>query len=563
MTAERASRPRRRRLDRAPITALTVARSEPRAPPCRGRRAGHGQRGRSASSGGARGLGPGRTRRHRCGRPSRTERVWAAQADRIHVSDDLGATWRAVGRAPARARHHRARHRCQCRGDNPGRQHQSRALSQRERRRDLDAQGGQPPDPYRGRSARPRSWRCAPLYAVYSLMPYSEVWRLAGEGGNLFARLDPMSLAGGIALWLLILLAGGLSAQAWYAGVLPQALIPRDGTLHTAMPARRLWALLAAVGLATLLGIAHQAGAKRGADGALCRVRDARCRRGTRRRSPPPPTARSGSPSTAPTRLADCARAGSNGCQPPGRNFEPLGLAVAPTAASGTRTAAPARSGAWRLPARTSPLPPRHADDAGWVAWPWRRTAQSGSPMPPATASRSFKDGAFKRHASVAADERTLRRGGERRRGRLGNPPGSGKLLRIDPDGTTASVDVAAPRSVPTDIAVGADGSVWFLQFRGQSPRPVQGRQVLRVRGRRRKRRSQWLGGRRPMGRFGSACCAPRASAACATARLTTFRLPRDNARPYSVAVDPRGNVWYADISGYIGMLPARYADLP
>ena len=42
--------------------------------------------------------------------------------------------------------------------------------------------------------------------------------------------------------------------------------------------------------------------------------------------------------------------------------------------------------------------------------------------------------------------------------------------------------------------------------------------------------------------------------------RVVTFRLPRNNARPYSLAVDPDGNVWYADISGYVGMLPARYA---
>ncbi len=38
------------------------------------------------------------------------------------------------------------------------------------------------------------------------------------------------------------------------------------------------------------------------------------------------------------------------------------------------------------------------------------------------------------------------------------------------------------------------------------------------------------------------------------------FPLPRANARPYSVAVDRDGNVWYADITGYVGMLPARYA---
>ena len=38
---------------------------------------------------------------------------------------------------------------------------------------------------------------------------------------------------------------------------------------------------------------------------------------------------------------------------------------------------------------------------------------------------------------------------------------------------------------------------------------------------------------------------------------LETFKLPRADARPYSVAIDRDGNVWYADIHGYVGMLPA------
>jgi virginiamycin B lyase len=42
--------------------------------------------------------------------------------------------------------------------------------------------------------------------------------------------------------------------------------------------------------------------------------------------------------------------------------------------------------------------------------------------------------------------------------------------------------------------------------------------------------------------------------------KLAVFALPRDNARPFSIAVDREGNVWYADISGFVGMLPARYA---
>ena len=29
------------------------------------------------------------------------------------------------------------------------------------------------------------------------------------------------------------------------------------------------------------------------------------------------------------------------------------------------------------------------------------------------------------------------------------------------------------------------------------------------------------------------------------------------------LAADPEGNIWYADISGYVGMLPAQYARRP
>jgi virginiamycin B lyase len=41
---------------------------------------------------------------------------------------------------------------------------------------------------------------------------------------------------------------------------------------------------------------------------------------------------------------------------------------------------------------------------------------------------------------------------------------------------------------------------------------------------------------------------------------LATFKLPRADARPYSLAIDNEGNVWYADIHGYVGMLPAGQA---
>ena len=48
-------------------------------------------------------------------------------------------------------------------------------------------------------------------------MPYAEVWRTALEGGNLLARADPVSLAGGLAFVLLLMIAGALMVR-WLAG---------------------------------------------------------------------------------------------------------------------------------------------------------------------------------------------------------------------------------------------------------------------------------------------------------------------------------------------------------
>jgi hypothetical protein len=50
--------------------------------------------------------------------------------------------------------------------------------------------------------------RLGTIYAGFSLMPHAEVWRLAVEGGNLLERIDPVSLAGGIAFLLVIGVAG-------------------------------------------------------------------------------------------------------------------------------------------------------------------------------------------------------------------------------------------------------------------------------------------------------------------------------------------------------------------
>jgi photosystem II stability/assembly factor-like uncharacterized protein len=54
------------------------------------------------------------------------------------------------------------------------------------------------------------------LYAGFALLPYSEIWRVAVEGGNLLGRLDTISLAGGVAFVVLLIVLGALAAT-WLA----------------------------------------------------------------------------------------------------------------------------------------------------------------------------------------------------------------------------------------------------------------------------------------------------------------------------------------------------------
>jgi virginiamycin B lyase len=133
------------------------------------------------------------------------------------------------------------------------------------------------------------------------------------------------------------------------------------------------------------------------------------------------------------------------------------------------------------------------------------------------------------------------------------------QLLHIAADGTGRTFDLPRGGAVPTDVTVGSDGSVWFLQFRANRIGRFKDGQFSDVEA-----------GRENAGLSGIAV-APNddvwfgmlRSASLGRLRnghITMFALPRDNARPFSVAVDRDGNVWYADISGFVGMLPARYA---
>jgi photosystem II stability/assembly factor-like uncharacterized protein len=139
------------------------------------------------------------------------QRIWAASAGRIFFSDDLGATWRAAGRPLPEA--------ATVRGIAASAEATTLAVTT-DRGAFHSADGGEtwvarednlPTHIEAGPLARdPSDPRV--IYAVYSLTPYGEVWRMAVDGGNLLARIDPISLAGGVSFCLLILIGGGLAA---------------------------------------------------------------------------------------------------------------------------------------------------------------------------------------------------------------------------------------------------------------------------------------------------------------------------------------------------------------
>ena len=133
------------------------------------------------------------------------------------------------------------------------------------------------------------------------------------------------------------------------------------------------------------------------------------------------------------------------------------------------------------------------------------------------------------------------------------------QLLQIAADGTGKTFDLPRGGAVPTDVAIGSDGSVWFLQFRANRIGQFKDGQFWDVEADRENaglsgiavapNDDVWFGmmRRASLGRLRNG-------------HIEVFALPRDHARPFSVAVDRDGNVWYADISGFVGMLPAKYA---
>jgi photosystem II stability/assembly factor-like uncharacterized protein len=144
---------------------------------------------------------------------TRPQRIWAAAHGRIVNSDDLGSSWHSVGRSLPEPK-------ARVRGIAASADAATVVISS-DRGIYRSEDGGQTWAPKEdnlpihieaGPLARdPKD--AGVIYAVFSLMPYAEVWRMAVDGGNLLARIEPIRLAGALSFFVLVLIGGGLAAR--------------------------------------------------------------------------------------------------------------------------------------------------------------------------------------------------------------------------------------------------------------------------------------------------------------------------------------------------------------
>jgi len=145
---------------------------------------------------------------------AKTGRLWAAGAAQVYLSDDSGTTWTSYGKPMADAGISvrglavsddggillLATHRGMFRSVD-----RAQTWNQVESTLPVHLESGLlMRDPHDSST----------LYAGFSLSPYEEMWRRAEQGGSLLAHLDPVSLAGGLA-FLVFLIVIGIVATQW------------------------------------------------------------------------------------------------------------------------------------------------------------------------------------------------------------------------------------------------------------------------------------------------------------------------------------------------------------
>jgi virginiamycin B lyase len=136
------------------------------------------------------------------------------------------------------------------------------------------------------------------------------------------------------------------------------------------------------------------------------------------------------------------------------------------------------------------------------------------------------------------------------------------KIVHVVPGADAVEYELPTASSSPSDVAIGPDGAIWVIEFRpNQIARFKDGRfEEYKVEGDR-----SGLAGL-TVGRDGAVwfgLLREHAIGRLRAGKVVKFPLPRPEARPASVAVDGSGNVWYADITGWVGMIPAATAEAP
>ena len=137
--------------------------------------------------------------------------------------------------------------------------------------------------------------------------------------------------------------------------------------------------------------------------------------------------------------------------------------------------------------------------------------------------------------------------------------PNANKLLRFVPGGEATAFEVPTRQSGLGDVAVAADGTVYFLELAANKIGRIAGGRI------------EEFAVPTPAAALTALAVAPDGAAWFTELRghrlgrlqggtIVEFELPRPDARPFGVAVDGDGRVWYADLSGWIGRLESRKA---
>jgi virginiamycin B lyase len=127
------------------------------------------------------------------------------------------------------------------------------------------------------------------------------------------------------------------------------------------------------------------------------------------------------------------------------------------------------------------------------------------------------------------------------------------------PNGKIDKLSKGKPSVEPMGIAVAADGAAWFTDSPARAVSRIAADGTV----------TSFALTDNPIARLNRLALAPDGavwfadSTALSVTRLrdgviTEFRLPRSDARPFSVAVDAEGNVWYTDLHGWPASSPPR-----